>query len=122
MGLSLPIREGGSGLSGGQRQMVGLTRMVLQDPKIWLLDEPSASLDSEAEGRLVALLRELPRDRTIIFTSHRERWLALADRMILIEDGAIKADAPAEQVRVMQSNAVKAAAAAKPLPSTTVKS
>src|SRR3546814_10684450 len=77
--------------------MVVLTRMVLQNPKIWLLDEPSASLDQESEQRLVVLLRELSRDKTIIFTSHNQRWLAIADRMMLIEDGAIKADAPAQK-------------------------
>lgn len=111
LGLNLPIREGGGGLSGGQRQMVGLTRMVLQNPKIWLLDEPSASLDRESEERIVKLLNELPRDRTVIFTSHRQGWLSIADRMILVEDGAIKADAPAEQVR---SVVAKAALGGKP--------
>lgn len=109
LGLSLPIREGGSGLSGGQRQMVGLTRMVLQDPKIWLLDEPSSSLDAESERRLIELLRGLPKDRTIIFTSHRQHWLSLCERMLLIEDGVIKADAPADQVRTTRVNAVKGA-------------
>lgn len=114
LGLNLPIREGGSGLSGGQRQMVGLTRMVLQNPKVWLLDEPSASLDAESEERIVKLLRELPRDRTVIFTSHRQGWLTIADRMILMEDGGVKADAPAEQIRAMQRAAKAAALAGKP--------
>lgn len=114
LGLNLPIREGGSGLSGGQRQMVGLTRMVLQNPKIWLLDEPSASLDAESEERIVRLLRDLPSDRTVVFTSHRQGWLAIADRMILMEDGSIKADAPAAQVRAMQRAAKAAALAKKP--------
>ena len=119
LGLALPIREGGSGLSGGQRQMVGLTRMVLQDPKIWLLDEPSSSLDQESEQRLVTLLRNLPRDRTVIFTSHKQRWLTIADRMILMEDGMLKADVPAQQVRAAQrQNALKAAAEAKALAAT----
>jgi ATP-binding cassette subfamily C protein LapB len=121
LGLALPISEGGSGLSGGQRQMVGLTRMVLQNPKIWLLDEPSSSLDAESERRLIELLRSLPKDRTIIFTSHRQHWLSLCDRMLLIEDGAIKADAPADQVRTRRMNAV-ADAPAQPLPSAAGKS
>jgi ATP-binding cassette subfamily C protein LapB len=102
LGLQLPIREGGYGLSGGQRQLVGLTRLVLQNPRIWLLDEPSASLDQEAEERLMNLLRNLPRDRTLIFTSHRPNWLALADRVLLVEDGLIKLDAPADKVRAMR--------------------
>lgn len=110
LGLNLPIREGGSGLSGGQRQMVGLTRLVLQDPKIWLLDEPSSSLDREGEQRLLNVLRELPRDRTVIFTSHRQGWLALADRVLLMEDGVVKSDAPASKVRAIQNNVTAKAA------------
>jgi ATP-binding cassette subfamily C protein LapB len=120
LGLNLPIREGGSGLSGGQRQMVALTRLVLQDPKIWLLDEPSASLDQESEQRLTQFIRELPRDRTVVFTSHRRGWLALADRVVLLENGVIKGDAPADKVRSIQ-NRVTAGNFNKPTPPTAVK-
>lgn len=98
-GLNLQIREGGHGLSGGQRQLVGLTRLVLQNPRIWLLDEPSASLDRDSEGRLIKLVREMPRDRTVIFTSHRQSWMALADRILFVDEGGIKVDAPSDQIR-----------------------
>ena len=108
MGLNLQIREGGAGLSGGQRQMVGLTRLVLQRPKIWLLDEPSASLDREAEERLIATLQKLPRDHTIVFTSHRQSWLGLADRVLLIEDGVVRADTPASKARAIQASTAAA--------------
>lgn len=111
LGLNLQIREGGSGLSGGQRQMVGLTRLVLQNPKVWLLDEPSASLDRDSEERLVAMLRALPRDHTVIFTSHRQSWLALADRVLLMEDGVVKADTPASKARAIQASTAAAMAA-----------
>ena len=57
-GVQLPISEGGAGLSGGQRQLVGITRMVLQNPRIWLLDEPTASLDTEAEAKLIEGIRK----------------------------------------------------------------
>lgn len=116
MGLNLPIREGGGGLSGGQRQMVGLTRLVLQDPKIWLLDEPSASLDREAEERLVQVIRELPADRTVIFTSHRQGWLALSNRVLFIEDGQLRVDQPADKVRTIQASAVSSITGGKPVP------
>lgn len=114
-GLNLPIREGGAGLSGGQRQMVGITRLVLQQPKVWLLDEPSASLDGESEDRLMKMIHALPRDRTVIFTSHKIPWLALADRVIMVEDGVIKFDAPASEVRV-QKPAITSPAPQKPAP------
>ena len=118
LGLGLPIKEGGYGLSGGQRQLVGLTRLVLQDPRIWLLDEPSASLDKEAEERLFKMIQNMPRDRTIIFTTHRPNWLTLADRVLLVEDGAIKADAPAEKVRAIPlgANAAPGTSGPGPLP------
>lgn len=113
-GLNLKIQEGGAGLSGGQRQLVGITRMVLQQPKVWLLDEPSASLDKDAEDSLIRLIAALPADCTVIFTSHRPAWLSLAQRVLLLENGTIKADAPAEQVIRMQGAANAAASAQTP--------
>lgn len=104
-GLSLVIREGGAGLSGGQRQLVGLTRMCLQNPKIWLLDEPSASLDNEAEAQLQQFIRNLPPDRTVVFTSHRPNWLSVASRVLLLQDGQIKADAPSDKVKIGPASA-----------------
>lgn len=111
LGLGLPIREGGYGLSGGQRQLVGLTRLVLQDPDIWLLDEPSSSLDSNAEERVIRLFQEMSREKTLIFTAHRPSWLPLADRVLILEDGVIKVDTPADRVRAVQAKTANAAAA-----------
>lgn len=98
-GLDTVIREGGVGLSGGQRQLIGLTRLLLQNPRIWLLDEPSASLDRESEERLKALLRALPADITVVFSTHRMSWLPLSQRTLLLEDGRIRADIPTSHVR-----------------------
>lgn len=98
-GLDCLIREGGSGLSGGQRQLIGLTRLVLQNPRIWLLDEPSASLDRESEERLMTLIKALPADVTVVFTTHRMNWLPLSQRTLLIDDGQIRADVPTSNVR-----------------------
>lgn len=111
-GLQLPIREGGAGMSGGQRQLVGLTRMVLQDPKIWLLDEPTANLDSTVEQLIAAVLTELPADRTVIFTTHRQSWLRFSKRVLFLEEGQIKADLPTSEV-------VKASAAKQPAATST---
>lgn len=111
LGLGLPIREGGYGLSGGQRQLVGLTRLVLQDPEIWLLDEPSSSLDSGAEERILRLVQALPSTKTIIFTAHRPSWLPLAERVLILEDGVVKVDTPADRVRAVQAKVANAGAA-----------
>lgn len=102
LGLKLPLREGGYGLSGGQRQLVALTRMLLQKPRIWMLDEPSSSLDNEAEERLLKLLAEMPREQTVIFSTHKPQWLRLADRVLIVEDGTIKVDAPPNQIQLRQ--------------------
>jgi len=103
LGLQLPITEGGAGMSGGQRQAVGLTRLVLQNPKVWLLDEPAASLDSVLEQKVIDIIQGLPRDTTVIFTTHKQSWVSLADRGFIIHNGEIvkellaDASAPAVQ-------------------------
>lgn len=98
-GLDTLIREGGLGLSGGQRQLIGLTRLVLQNPRIWLLDEPSASLDRESEERIMQVIKALPASITVVFTTHRMNWLVLSQRTLLLDDGQIRADVPSSQVR-----------------------
>ncbi len=87
----------------GLRQAVGLTRLVLQNPKVWLLDEPAASLDSVLEQKVIDIIQGLPRDTTVIFTTHKQSWVSLADRGFIIHNGEIvkellaDASAPAVQ-------------------------
>ena len=114
-GLQLPIHEGGFGLSGGQKQLVGLTRMVLQNPKIWLLDEPSASLDGEVESRITSLIRGLSSETTVIFSTHRKSWVALSDRILHLEDGRIKSDTPSSSLTgAMTTTNIKTQSSAAP--------
>lgn len=111
-GLDLKITEGGLGLSIGQRQLVALTRLVLQKPKVWLLDEPAASLDQEAEDRLQGFIRSLDRSHTVLFTTHQKKWVALASRIIMLDAGRIVADAPAERVALVEAQKAQAPGAA----------
>lgn len=99
-GLDMQIKEGGAGFSGGQRQLIAFTRLVLQQPSIWLLDEPTASLDRETEERIVAIIKALPASTTLIFTTHKTAWLALASRALLIDEGQLRADTPTDKLRV----------------------
>jgi len=109
-GLDLPITEGGGGLSGGQRQLVGLTRLLLGRPRVWLLDEPTASLDQESESRVLAAIDNCvgPDDALVIIT-HKLPLLRLVDRVVVLLDGRVVLDKPkAEALRQLRQTATGA--------------
>jgi ATP-binding cassette subfamily C protein LapB len=98
-GLALPITEGGRGVSGGQRQLIGLTRLLLAKPRLWLLDEPTASMDTGSEQRVAALIREAGEaGATIIISTHKTALLPLFERIIILQQGRIVADGPRDAV------------------------
>lgn len=94
-GLDLRIAEGGEGLSRGQKQLVGLTRLLLAKPDVWLLDEPTASMDDGTEERCLAALKAYVRpDQTLVLVTHKPRLLDLVDRLIVITPQGIAVDGP----------------------------
>jgi ATP-binding cassette subfamily C protein LapB len=97
--MDLEISEGGQGLSGGQRQLVGLGRMFLARPRVWLLDEPTASLDPETEARVLRAIEQVlrPQDMLVIAT-HRPRLASIANRVIVMRRGQVAADGAPETV------------------------
>jgi ATP-binding cassette subfamily C protein LapB len=98
-GLDLSIYEGGRGLSGGQKQVVGLTRLILAKPKILILDEPTASMDNDLELFIMKnIFHDLEIDSTIILVTHKIALLPLAKRVILFDQGRILADGSKEEV------------------------
>lgn len=97
-GLDLVIHDGGEGLSIGQRQSIGWARIWLQDPKIVLLDEPTAALDQVLEGALVERLKGWLEGRTAIIATHRVPVLALTERTLILQHGRLTVDGSREQV------------------------
>ena len=97
-GLDLEIKDNGTGLSIGQRQSIGWARLWLQDPKICLLDEPTAALDQRLEATLVSRLETWMAGRTAVIATHRAPILALTDRTLVLQAGRMTVDGPRDQV------------------------
>lgn len=97
-GLDLEIRDAGEGLSIGQRQSIGWARIWLQDPKVVLLDEPTAALDQTLETTLVSRLEKWLDGRTAIIATHRLPILSLTDRTLILQSGRLAVDGPRDQV------------------------
>lgn len=81
--------EGGHDLSGGEWQRLALARIMYRDADIWILDEPTSSLDPEAEAAIFAELKENLRGRIGIVISHRFSTVRIADRIAVIKDGKV---------------------------------
>lgn len=98
-GLALELTEGGRGVSGGQKQLIALTRMLLANPKIWLLDEPTGAMDAVSENKVVNLLNELAtHGATLIITTHKTALLPILARLIVLQGGRLQMDGPRDAV------------------------
>jgi ATP-binding cassette subfamily B protein len=99
-GLDTMVGDRGVKLSGGQRQRIAIARAFLKDAPILLLDEATASLDSESEEAIREALSRLMRGRTVIAIAHRLATLRSFDRVVLLKAGKILEDGPPD--RLMQ--------------------
>ena len=86
-GLDMPITEAGGGLSGGQRQLLSIARMMLRDPQLVYMDEPTANMDGNTEAHVIAVLKEWLKGRTLMMSTHRPQLLEWADVVAVIEAG-----------------------------------
>jgi ABC-type multidrug transport system fused ATPase/permease subunit len=89
-GMDTVIGDRGARLSGGQRQRIALARALIKDPPILILDEATSMFDDEGEDRFIAACADSFKDRTVILIAHRPATLALADRVILVEQGSVR--------------------------------
>lgn len=98
-GLDSAVPESGESVSGGQKQLIAITRLVLSQPAVWLLDEPTASMDEGSERRLIELLITLIRPTdTLILVTHKPSLLRLVSRLIVMTPQGIAMDGPRDAV------------------------
>jgi ABC-type multidrug transport system fused ATPase/permease subunit len=88
-GLDNELGEGGSGLSGGQRQRLAIARALMRDPSVLILDEATSQIDAESEAQISAAIDEFRRGRTLVAIAHRLSTVRSADRIVVMDDGAI---------------------------------
>jgi ATP-binding cassette subfamily B protein len=91
-GYDTLVGERGYGLSGGQRQRVAIARAILADPRVLVLDDATSAVDPSKEHEIRGALTEVMRDRTTIVIAHRPATIALAERVVLIDEGRVAAD------------------------------
>jgi ATP-binding cassette subfamily B protein len=91
-GYDTLVGERGLTLSGGQRQRIAIARALLLDPRILILDDATASVDASTESRIRDALEEVMQGRTTLIIAHRLSTIALADRIVVLDDGRVVAD------------------------------
>ncbi len=97
-GYDTVIGERGITLSGGQRQRLAIARALVLDPRILILDDATASVDATTEAQIRVGLREVMRERTTIIIAHRLSTIALADELVVLDEGRIAARGTHEQL------------------------
>nr|WP_246799284.1 type I secretion system permease/ATPase [Bradyrhizobium sp. CCBAU 51753] len=98
MGYDMPISEGGRSLSGGQKQAIGLARVLIRKPRVLFLDEPTAHFDVRSEQEFLERLKGLGDRMTIVISTHRLSLLNMVDRLLLFDNGRLIADGPRDKV------------------------
>lgn len=98
-GYDLRLADRGEGLSGGQKQSIGLARALVGRPPVIILDEPTSSVDADTERGIMENLREEFADRTLIIVTHRPSLLRLVDRIVMMSEGRIVLDGTPDTIR-----------------------
>jgi ABC-type multidrug transport system fused ATPase/permease subunit len=98
------VGDRGAGMSGGQRQRLGIARALFTKPKLLVLDEATSALDGDTEANVSAAIRTLKGDVTVILIAHRLSTVREADQVVYLEDGMIIATGTFEQVRAAVPN------------------
>ena len=110
-GLDMPLTEAGGGLSGGQRQLLAIARMMLRDPSLVFLDEPTSMMDQTTEAKVIEVLGHWLKGRTLVLSTHRLQLLVWVERIALMDRGQILLEGPREEVLKKLSTGVPQKAA-----------
>lgn len=98
-GLDTTVPEGGQSVSGGQKQLIALTRMIIANNNILLLDEPTASIDEGSEKHILKNLKEFfDKKQTVIIVTHKPSVISLVDRIIVLSNKGIVMDGEKSEV------------------------
>lgn len=97
-GYSMPVGERGAGLSGGQRQSVGVARALMQDSTMMLMDEPTNAMDQTTESQLINALKEELEEKTLLLVTQKFSVLDLTERVIVMHYGKLIMDGPKTKV------------------------
>lgn len=98
LGLDMPVTEAGGGLSGGQRQLLSIARMMLRNPQLVFMDEPTSNMDQNTEARVIAVLKDWLRGRTLLMSTHRPQLLEWVDLIAVIDGGQCVALGPKQEM------------------------
>jgi ATP-binding cassette subfamily B protein len=90
--------ESGADLSGGEWQRIALARAYMKEPRVFILDEPSAGLDPRTERKVLSQFFERADDRLVIVTSHRLSTIRMANRIVVLNQGSVQEDGTHEQL------------------------
>lgn len=110
-GLDTEVPEGGESVSGGQKQLISLTRLLISNKDVILLDEPTASMDEGTEKKIISMLKEeLKEKQTMVVVTHKPIVLNMVDRIIVLTPKGVVMDGTKEDVlRQLNANQTKKA-------------
>ena len=104
-GFDMIVPERGEGLSGGQRQAIGIARALLKAPPLLLMDEATASMDHNTEQAFLRNLKRFAKGRTLVVVTHKPTMVAVAERVVVLDAGRVAADGPRDEILAALSQA-----------------
>ena len=97
-GLDMLLSEAGGGLSGGQRQLLTIARMMLRNPVFVFMDEPTSHMDQGTETKVIQVLSQWLKNRTVLLSTHRPQLLVWVNRIIVMDKGTLIAQGPRDEM------------------------